>query len=666
MLKIKNLTKKYKISKKQAFTALSNVNLEIKDESMVAIIGESGSGKSTLMNLISTIDIASGGYVEYDGKKVTFLKERLRATHRKENVGFIFQSFNLISDITVLENVAIVMEIAGQKKDDRIRRATELLELVGLKDHINKKPGYLSGGQKQRVAIARALANDPDLILADEPTGALDKTTSVEIMKLLSTIAASGKKVIVVTHDMKVASYCERVIKMEDGKVIEDELINQDKLPPIDLPKPLKKSRGSLGLGGAFRLSSSAFKKRIRKNIILSLGTAIAIASLLVINIIQTSIEGFFDQTYRDYGNENAIVVQAFDMEMFGGEPVSESRPDIEEVLDLDQFDDLKEYHEVPTYSMLDTGTFFVNDTTFITVNATYPNGVETFGEKSFYSGKSPENSDEIVISYDLIKELGLNSDNVIGSKVPLTYKTIDVEGEEVVEVYDFKISGVLQGGTIVSSPNTVYVSDEFLMENEDEETKIVFEGFKTFIIIAEDGKARELYEELYAKTSDYQKKGFSIIPTRSVETMSFIEIMLDATLQVFMVILGVSVFVAAIMIAVMSYVSILERMREVGVIRAIGGRKRDIVRMFIFEAIAIGFLAGIFATIIGIGFGYLIIDIASGYATEKLGIGLVLNVETLSVVIVIVGSVVLAIVASIISIMRGLKVPPVEALKMK
>lgn len=657
MLKISQLAKHYRSGKKSYFWALNKVEFEIKDENMVAIIGESGSGKSTLMNLISTIDTPSNGFVEYNNKKVTFLKEKEKANHRKENVGFIFQSFNLIADISVLDNVAIVMEIAGHGKEERYKRAKELLSLVGLDDHINKKPGFLSGGQKQRVAIARALANDPELILADEPTGALDRTTSTEIMKLLSTIAASGKKVLIVTHDMKVASYCERIIKMADGNIIEDVKNDFEVLDTIDLPKPLEKKKGSLKFSGIFKLSSSAFKKRLKNNILISVGAAIAIASLFVINITTSSINYYFEDLYKYYSNENAASVMVMPLET---SETGASIQDLEKKIDFSQYDEIKKYSKIPTYNIQFQKTFMLDEETMLNVKSLYPDDIRFFGERDLVSGSEPSSKKEVVISEDVVKKLNMNSDEIIGKSISLNM--ID-NTEQTTEVVDFKVSGVATNDGAKSVSKTIYFTDEYSKSFG----KSPIEYFGNYIVEVKDGKIEDFIKKINDSNTQAMKDGYVVMSFRSLQDIAMIEIMLESTLSIFSVILGVSVFVAVIMIAVMSYVSVLERMREVGVLRAIGAQKKDVLKMFLMEATAIGFFAGVFASIIGIISGFALVSVANRLIDfSALGASLQLHISPIAVIIVILGSTILAVLSSIISIMRGLSIPPVEALKMK
>lgn len=204
--------------------ALKKVDLEIAKGEMVAIMGPSGSGKSTMLNIMGCLDVPSSGHYYLKGEKVSDLHTDELARARNVNIGFVFQQFNLLNEYTAQENVELPLIYRGQfekkiLKNERINKAISLLKKVGLGDHIHKRPSELSGGEQQRVAIARALVGDPSIILADEPTGALDQKTGEGIMELLLEINRSGKTVVIVTHDSKVASYCNRIIHMEDGCV---------------------------------------------------------------------------------------------------------------------------------------------------------------------------------------------------------------------------------------------------------------------------------------------------------------------------------------------------------------------------------------------------------------------------------------------------------------
>ena len=221
MLELKKIKKDYKTGDFIQH-ALKNIDLSFRENEFVAILGPSGSGKTTLLNIIGGLDRYTTGDLIIDGKSTKKFKDKDWDAYRNHAVGFIFQSYNLISHISVLENTMMGMTLSGISFRERKRKALELLDKVGLKDHAYKKPNQLSGGQMQRVAIARALANDPKIILADEPTGALDSKTSMQIMELIKEIS-KDKLVIMVTHNKELAeNYASRIVNMKDGEIIGD------------------------------------------------------------------------------------------------------------------------------------------------------------------------------------------------------------------------------------------------------------------------------------------------------------------------------------------------------------------------------------------------------------------------------------------------------------
>jgi len=222
MIKLENVTKKY-VMGDTIVMALNGIDIHIDEGEFVAIVGPSGSGKSTLMNIIGCLDIVSSGYYELNQIPIQNYDKDELADIRNQQIGFVFQQFNLLSNFSAIENVMMPMTYAKVSKKDREERAHNLMSLVGLSDRTEHKPTELSGGQQQRVSIARALANNPAIILADEPTGALDSTTGVEVLNQLKKLNHDGKTVIIITHDPDIAATTNRVITLKDGKVISDE-----------------------------------------------------------------------------------------------------------------------------------------------------------------------------------------------------------------------------------------------------------------------------------------------------------------------------------------------------------------------------------------------------------------------------------------------------------
>ncbi len=228
IIKLIDIVKHYVVGT-QVVKALNSVSIDIKKNEYVAIMGPSGSGKSTMMNIIGCLDTPSSGHYFLNDKDVSQMEDNMLAEIRNTEIGFVFQTFNLLPRYSALENVMLPLIYAGKPKHERQERAMEVIENVGLTDRMTHKPNELSGGQRQRVAVARALANHPSIILADEPTGNLDSKTSVDIMNLFDKIHEQGNTIILVTHEEDIALHAKRIIRLKDGEV-ESEQFNEKKV----------------------------------------------------------------------------------------------------------------------------------------------------------------------------------------------------------------------------------------------------------------------------------------------------------------------------------------------------------------------------------------------------------------------------------------------------
>jgi len=238
LISIKNLNKTY-IMGAEIVEALKTVSLDIAKNEYVALMGPSGSGKSTLMNLLGCLDSPTSGEYWLNGTEVSTMDDGELAEVRNKEIGFVFQTFNLMPRLSALENVALPLVYAGIGREERLAKARKVLESVGLGDRVNHKPNELSGGQRQRVAVARALVNDPAIILADEPTGNLDSKTSYEIMGLFEQIHKAGNTVILVTHEHDIALHAHRVVRLRDG-LIESDQLNDNIVSVATIPAPVE------------------------------------------------------------------------------------------------------------------------------------------------------------------------------------------------------------------------------------------------------------------------------------------------------------------------------------------------------------------------------------------------------------------------------------------
>ena len=340
-LRLINVNKKYKLSNKETFQALYDINVEFEKGELISIVGESGSGKSTLMNLIGGLDSDYTGQIIVGNEDLSKLQEKELDKYRKNRVGFVFQSFNLISHLSILDNVTLALTLSNVGEKEKIAKATEILKRVGLESQLKKKPNQLSGGQKQRVAIARALINDPEIIIADEPTGALDSGTSMQILEILKEIADSGKLVIMVTHSEKVASISSRVVEISDGRIIADKTnenykrndsenaeeesedaitknenpyeisytINQKESIVAKKKKKSSKDKQNLSICSAIRLSLHNMWASRVKNFLMSFGVAIGIGSLILMMCFSSGITDYINDTMKSYSDPTIVTI---------------------------------------------------------------------------------------------------------------------------------------------------------------------------------------------------------------------------------------------------------------------------------------------------------------------------------------------------------------------
>ena len=299
MLKLSNITKMYK-SGDEKVDALKGISIEFRESEFVSILGQSGCGKTTLLNIIGGLDRYTQGDLIINGKSTKDFKDRDWDAYRNYSVGFVFQSYNLIGHQTVLSNVELALTISGVSKKERRNRAIKALEEVGLKEQINKKPNELSGGQMQRVAIARALVNNPDIILADEPTGALDTKTSVQVMEILKKIS-KDKLIIMVTHNPELAEkYSSRIIRILDGQITDDTNPIQENKKIDSKNDNGKKKRTSMKFFTALRLSLNNLMTKKGRTILTSFAGSIGIIGIALILAISTGVQNYINKVEED------------------------------------------------------------------------------------------------------------------------------------------------------------------------------------------------------------------------------------------------------------------------------------------------------------------------------------------------------------------------------
>ncbi|MBQ8841019.1 MAG: ABC transporter ATP-binding protein [Ruminiclostridium sp.] len=292
MLSLKNITKNYKMGDTE-IQALKGVSIDFRENEFVSILGQSGCGKTTMLNIIGGLDRYTDGDLLIGGVSTKKYRDRDWDTYRNHKIGFVFQSYNLIPHQTVLSNVELALTLSGVSKNERRKRAIEVLEKVGLGDQLKKKPNQMSGGQMQRVAIARALINNPDILLADEPTGALDSETSVQIMEILREIA-KDKLIIMVTHNPELAEqYSNRIIKLVDGKIVGDTNPFTNEEPQKNAPEKVKKT--SMSFPTAMSLSLNNLMTKKGRTILTSFAGSIGIIGIALILSLSNGVQEYID-----------------------------------------------------------------------------------------------------------------------------------------------------------------------------------------------------------------------------------------------------------------------------------------------------------------------------------------------------------------------------------
>lgn len=722
MLVLKGVVKSYVVAG-QPFPALRGVDLAFRDNEFVSILGPSGCGKTTMMNIIGGLDRYTSGDLIVDGKSTKNFTESEWDSYRNATIGFVFQSYNLISHLSVLDNVEMSLRLSGVGQKERRKRAIDVLKEVGLEDHIFKRPNQLSGGQMQRVAIARALVNNPKILLADEPTGALDTKTSGQIIELIKKIS-KGRLVIMVTHNSEIASaHSDRIVKLLDGRVIEDS--NAAKLDDATSGKLMTK-RTTMSYGTALKTSFNNLLTKKGRTLITSLAGSIGIIGIaLVLSIsggMNTYVAGLqsdtlagfpisISQTIREFGppatvtdvNQNfpdTTTVSAFD-----------STPDLHTNRISDEFVTYmnamdKSYYNAITYSRAMAmrlvsitsggnpklisstgGGFFAFTRTFYELPS---NEAFILGQYDILSGKYPTAKDELVLvvneqnkvdegffnDYGITVDNGLDFDDitaddgvfdlkwtpndvyynseVVGDRTRFTGSLdADAQYRNVLSL-PLKVVGVLRVKPSASAqlltPGLAYtpllteyayndsmvgaVNSEIVTAQKDAFDTETNTGYNVFtfnpmttsdqykgVLQSIGGLMTPVSAQIYPSSFEtkerikayidaynYDESGTLkdtedvIIYTDLAENItSTITDLINTIAIVLTAFASISLFVSSIMIGIITYVSVIERTKEIGIMRSLGARKKDISRIFNAETILIGFTSGFLGILITI-----------------------------------------------------------------
>lgn len=627
---------------KEAFKVLKGINLKFDRGEFVSILGESGGGKSTLLNIIGGLDHQYEGELIVDGESLKNASEKKFDAYRSQTIGFIFQSFNLISHLTNLENVMVPLEMTDLSHKERVAKATALLEQVGLKEHINKHPNQLSGGQKQRVAIARALAADPDVIIADEPTGALDSQNTAEILAILQKIAEDGKLVIAVTHSQAVADYGTRVVHMVDGQIDYDKRL-KDAYPAPAESTPKKNS--PLSFMSAFKMAMQHMRYDIKRNLLIIFGASIGIFSVILMLGLGQGVTGYINDQVSSQVNPNTIQIAR-----------NVSQKQIE---DGDQGNladkDIKRFDKIKDVTKVEKGYYADGVQVHYQKKSETIQMFQTFNKtervQDIKTGTKP-GANEVLLTKATAKKLDKkNYKKMVGRTVTVYVNAISKDQRPVQMRQDVKVSGIINSGTEAVTYGTL--AKMYQAQNLELEPNFAAVTVnKTQNVKAVQNKIKAYDSKVDGKTQkDYQITGVGAI-------LDSINTYLKLAFYVLAGIAGISLLVSAIMIIVVLYISVSERTKEIGILRAIGARKKDIRHLFMSEAFLIGLFSSILGALIAWG-GQALVNVIAQPLTHMPIVAITSGYVIFGIVI----SIVISLLAALAPSRKAAKLDPIEAL---
>ncbi|MCM1597518.1 ATP-binding cassette domain-containing protein [Latilactobacillus sakei] len=641
LLEIKDIHKSYHVNK-EAFKVLKGINLKFDRGEFVSILGESGGGKSTLLNIIGGLDHQYEGELIVDGESLKNASEKKFDAYRSQTIGFIFQSFNLISHLTNLENVMVPLEMTDLSHKERVAKATALLEQVGLKEHINKHPNQLSGGQKQRVAIARALAADPDVIIADEPTGALDSQNTAEILAILQKIAEDGKLVIAVTHSQAVADYGTRVVHMVDGQIDYDKRL-KDAYPAPAESTPKKNS--PLSFMSAFKMAMQHMRYDIKRNLLIIFGASIGIFSVILMLGLGQGVTGYINDQVSSQVNPNTIQIarNVSQKQIEDGDQGNLADKDIK------RFDKIKDVTKVEKgYYTNGVQVHYQKKSETIQLFQTF-NKTERI--QDIKTGTKP-GTNEVLLTKATAKKLDKkNYKKMVGRTVTVYVNAISKDQRPVQMRQDVKVSGIINSGTEAVTYGTL--AKMYQAQNLELEPNFAAVTVnKTQNVKAVQNKIKAYDSKVDGKTQkDYQITGVGAI-------LDSINTYLKLAFYVLAGIAGISLLVSAIMIIVVLYISVSERTKEIGILRAIGARKKDIRHLFMSEAFLIGLFSSILGALIAWG-GQALVNVIAQPLTHMPIVAITSGYVIFGIVI----SIVISLLAALAPSRKAAKLDPIEAL---
>lgn len=741
MLRLRNISKSYTIGEYHQ-KALDNVSVDFRKNEFVTVLGPSGCGKTTLLNIIGGLDKYDSGDLEILGKSTKAFHDQEWDMYRNNSIGFIFQNHNLIPHLSVIQNVELGLALSGATLEERHKRAKEVLEQVGLTSHINKKPNQLSGGESQRVAIARALANNPDIILADEPTGSLDSVTSIQILDIIKEIS-KDRLVIMVSHNQDFANrYSTRIINLKDGKIVGDShpvTLNED------LQNEFKLKKTAMSLMTALISSLNNIRTKLGRTILTAFAGSIGIIGIALVLSLSNGLDEQITAFERDTISGYPITISSLRYNptsmMTMLEDEMEKYPDYDyatlyvprtQQTSLNTITD--EYVEYVTDFAAGDGSQYISGIKYVrfvnmsllrqTGDTTYTRvyietSTQTLSPQNILSqsmngpflnrlpegtllndgydllfGEFPVNdfengSLEVILVVDdynrisktILTNLGFDNigteegeinefafSEIVGQEFKLNIGAYDALTFDPDAVLNVRISGIVRLKTTynvgIFYSGLGFTSDaiDYIYAHYPDEVSTHVDNI---YIYATDFDAKEIigdYLESYNTMKGYSADSADRIEFIDWATTftSIVRRVLDTIEIVLIAFAAVSLVVSSIMIAIITYISVLERTKEIGVLRALGARKKDVSRVFNSENLIIGFIAGI----VGIGITYLLVipvNMIIEYYAEMPNVAS-LKIFDASILVAI--SVVLAFMSGFIPARLASKKDPVIALR--
>lgn len=770
MLTLQNITRDYKLDSNSYVHALRGIDLEFKQNEFVSILGPSGCGKTTLLNIIGGLDKYTTGDLFINGTSTNKYTDSDWDAYRNSTIGFVFQNYNLIPHLNVFDNVAISLALGGISGQERKERTLAALEKVGLSDQVNKRPNQLSGGQMQRVAIARALINNPKILLADEPTGALDSKTSVQIMQLIKEIS-KDHLVIMVTHNQQLAEqYSDRMIHMLDGKIINDSRpVKQD----TGVSGKFTNHKTSMSMWTALKLSFKNLLTKKTRTIITSIAGSVGIIGVALVLAISSGMTTYVNSMQSDTlaGFPITISKTSVTMTMSAGDNPfaggNDTFPDEEVIYSYDSSKNTSRVHynnisdEYISYLKAMDSSWYnsisfsrglqMNVITQTSSGAYKKIPTSQSGGESFFGGSSnfnelpasqefvlsqydllginskyPSNANEAVLIIDknnrldvsVLDELGIsiNDSYSFNDMLGKQYKVISnndyykynnsiyIEGNDYGQMYNstdsitLTIVGIMRVKEEATSEimstgigYTVALTDQVLLNAKSSSVAIAQSTSKTInVLTGEAFNSTVTYNsvmqqlgasdtptgvQIYPKNFDSKEKiktylnGYNknlseddkVLYMDLAETITSAISTVISTISIILIAFAaISLVVSTIMIAIITYVSVVERTKEIGILRAVGARKKDVSRVFTAETLIIGFIAGL----IGVVITYLLSIPINMIVASLVGVSGIASLPILYAVLLIALSMVLTLIAGFVPSRLAAKKDPVVALR--